>query len=63
MKNINYLDHPYWIHKCLRVSQISLFYLVFLYIYFPEIFTKIGWMLENVNFSVAHNTNFNVRNF
>ena len=32
-------------------------------IYFPEIFTEIGWMLENVNFSIAPNNNFNVRNF
>ena len=29
---------------------------------FPQIFTQIGWMLENVNISIAHNTNFNVRN-
>ena len=31
-------------------------------IYFPEIFTEIGWMLENINFSIAPNNNFNVRN-
>ena len=25
MKNINYLDHPYWIHKCLNVGRICQF--------------------------------------
>ena len=33
------------------------------HIYFPYMFTEIGWMLENVNFSIALRTNFNVRNF
>ena len=28
-----YLDHPYWIHKCLNVGQISIFYYIFLYIF------------------------------
>ena len=61
MKNINYLDHPYWTPKCLNIGQISIPYWIFLYIS-PQIFTQIGWMLENVNISIAHNTNFNVRN-
>ena len=50
MKNIKYLDHPYWIHKCLNIGCISIPYYIFLDIYFPEIFTDIGWMLENINF-------------
>ena len=48
MKNINYLDHPYWIPKCLNVGWISIPLQIFSYIYFPQIFTEIGWMFENV---------------
>ena len=57
-----YLDDPYWIPKYLNVGRISIPVQFFPYIYFPQIFTHIGWMLENVNISIAHNTNFNVRN-
>ena len=32
-------------------------------IYFQLIFTEIGWMIENVNFLIAHHTIYNVRNF
>ena len=41
MKNINYLDHPYWIPKCLNVGRISIPLQIFSYIYFPQIFTEI----------------------
>ena len=63
MENINYMDHPYWIHKCLNVGRISIPYYIFLYIYFPQIGTQTGWMLENMNISIGHNSNFSVRNF
>ena len=61
MKNVNYLDHPYWIHKCLNVGRISIPYYIFLYKYFPQIFTKIGEMIENVHFLIGHHTISNVR--
>ena len=61
-EKINYLDHPYWIPKCLNIGRISIPFYIFLYIYFRQIFTQIGWMIENMNISIAHNTNFNVRN-
>ena len=56
MKNINYMDHPYWIHKCLNVGQISIPYYIFPDIYFQLIFTQIGCMIENVNISIDHHT-------
>ena len=40
-----YLDHPYWIHKCLSIVRISIFYYIFLYIYFPGIFTELGGLV------------------
>ena len=49
MKNINFLDHPYWIPKCLKF---------FSYIYFPQIFTEIGWMFENVKIPIDHHAIF-----
>ena len=56
MKNINYLDHPYWIPKCLNVGQISIPLQIFPYIYFPQIFTQIGCMIENVKIPIDHHT-------
>ena len=41
-----YLDHPYWIHKCLNVGRISIPYYIFLYIYFPQIGTQIGFLCD-----------------
>ena len=41
-----YLDHPYWIHKCLNVGRISIFYYIFLCIYFPGIFTELGGLID-----------------
>ena len=58
MKNINYLDHPYWIPKCLNVGQISIPLQIFSYIYFPQIFTEIGWMFENVKIPIDHHAIF-----
>ena len=56
MKNINYLDHPYWIPKCLNVGRISIPLQIFPYIYFPQIFTQIGCMIENVKIPIDHHT-------
>ena len=58
MKNINFLDHPYWIPKCLNVGQISIPLQIFSYIYFPQIFTEIGWMFENVKIPIDHHAIF-----
>ena len=58
MKNINYLDHPYWIPKCLNVGRISIPLQIFSYIYFPQIFTEIGWMFENVKIPIDHHAIF-----
>ena len=52
MKNINYLDHPYWIPKCLNIGRISIPLQIFPYIYFPQIFTQIGCMIENVKIPI-----------
>ena len=41
-----YLDHPYWIPKCLNIGQISIPLQIFSYIYFPQIFTEIGFLCE-----------------
>ena len=56
MKNINYQDHPYWIPKCLNVGWISIPLQIFPYIYFPQIFTQIGCMIENVKIPIDHHT-------
>ena len=56
MKNINYLDHPYWILKCLNIGRISIPLQIFPYIYFPQIFTQIGCMIENVKIPIDHHT-------
>ena len=45
------------------MSQRRLDLHILLNLYIPEILTEIGWMLENVNFSIAPSNNFNVRNF
>ena len=37
-----YLGDPYTIHKCLNVVRMSIFYYIFPYIYFYEIFTELG---------------------
>ena len=58
MKNINFLDHPYWIPKCLNVGRISIPLQIFSYIYFPQIFTEIGWMFENVKIPIDHHAIF-----
>ena len=58
MKNINFLDHPYWIPKCLNVGRISIPWQIFSYIYFPQIFTDIGWMFENVKIPIDHHAIF-----
>ena len=58
MKNINILDHPYWIPKCLNVGRISIPLQIFSYIYFPQIFTEIGWMFENVKIPIDHHAIF-----
>ena len=55
-KNINYLDHPYWIPKCLNVGWISIPLQMFPYIYFPQIFTQIGCMIENVKIPIFYHT-------
>ena len=44
-KNHKYLGDPYSIHKCLNVVRMSIFYYIFLYTYFPEIFIELGGML------------------
>ena len=58
MKNINFLNHPYWIPKCLNVGQISIPLQIFSYIYFLQIFTEIGWMFENVKIPIDHHAIF-----
>ena len=58
MKNINFLDHPYWIPKCLNVGRISMPLQIFSYIYFPQIFIEIGWMFENVKIPIDHHVIF-----
>ena len=58
MKNINFLDHPYWIPKCLNIGRISIPLQIFSYIYFPKIFTEIGWMFENVKIPIDHHAIF-----
>ena len=58
MKNINYLDHPHWIPKGLNVGRISIPLQIFPYIYFPQIFTEIGWMFENVKIPIDHHAIF-----
>ena len=40
-KNINYQDHPYWIHKCLNVSRISIPYYIFsIYIFSTNLYSN-----------------------
>ena len=40
MKNINYLDHPYWIPKCLNVGRISIPLQIFPYIFPPNLYSN-----------------------
>ena len=41
MKNINYLDHPYWIPKCLNIGQISIPLQIFsIYIFPPNLYSN-----------------------
>ena len=49
MKNINYLDHPYWIPKCLNVGRISIPLQIFSYIYPPNLYLNRldVWKCEN----------------
>ena len=37
-----YLGDPYTIYKCLNIVRMSIFYYIFPYIYFYEIFTELG---------------------
>ena len=41
-----YLGPSFTIHKCLNVVWMSLFYYIFLYLYFQEIFNELGEMVE-----------------